>query len=321
MDTPQRSAGWKLSRREIRLLFYLSILLAIAAWRFMPRPWKPAFTLETPHYSIASTAGRDQAEDMALIAEGVFLVYSNLLRDLPSLQPPPHKLQLRLYRDRSEFQRINPGVGWAEAFYRRPRCHAYHDSDQLNPHQWMLHEAVHQLSEEFAHLDLEQWLDEGLAEYFATSQLQDHTPVLGQVDRNTYPVWWLDEMATSGDLSADLANGSVIPLRAIVSSRGGPSLNRQFNLYYLHWWSLTHFLFETPRHRSVCLQLIRERGRLEAFERLVGPVDGVQRAWYAHVRELKASLALNAPAARQSRRQQGTGPNATERLEGPTGRR
>jgi hypothetical protein len=33
-------------------------------------------------------------------------------------QPGHPKLLVKLFKDRTEFRRINPGLGWAEAFYR-----------------------------------------------------------------------------------------------------------------------------------------------------------------------------------------------------------
>lgn len=53
----------------------------------------------------------------------------------------------------------------------------------------MLHESVHQLNQEVARLDLEKWLDEGLAEYFSTSRFISNRLAVGRVDLNTYPVW------------------------------------------------------------------------------------------------------------------------------------
>ena len=87
-----------------------------------------------------------------------------------------------------------------------------------------------------------------------------------------------------------LANGSVIPLRALVTNRGGPRLNSHFNLYYLHWWTLTHLVFESEMHRTNAAKLLEAGGGLEAFERLIGPVDQVQVEWHRYVRELKARL-------------------------------
>src|SRR4029078_11529832 len=101
----------------------------------------------------------------------------------------------------------------------------------------MLHESVHQLNHEVAHLKLEKWLEEGLADYFATSRLNTNELVVGRIDPNNYPVWWMDTFGTSCRLSDNIRNGSVIPLRSIITNRGGPSMRRHFNLYYLHWWT------------------------------------------------------------------------------------
>jgi hypothetical protein len=68
-------------------------------------------------------------------------------------------------------------------------------------------------------------------------------------------------------------------------------LNSHFNLYYLPWWTLTCFVFETPQHREHALALVQRVGGLEAFEQLIGPVDTVQAEWHAYVRRLKAALA------------------------------
>ena len=290
MHTGTRIGRWKLTGRETRMLLYLAVFAGVVAWKFAPRPWKPALTLETAHYSIASTATRQQTEEIAQVVEANYLAYSNLFQAIEAIRQPHPKLKLRLYRDRAEFRRVNPGVGWAEAFYRRPRCHAYYSDAEINPYHWMLHEAVHQLNREVARLSLEKWLDEGLALYFSTRLIRNNAPVPGAIDSNAYPVWWIDELATTGHLDADLKNGSVIPLRAILEGRGGPNLDEHFNLYYLHWWSLAHFLFEDAPRRSACLDLVRSGGSVRDFERLIGPVEETQQRWHVHVGRIKAKL-------------------------------
>ena len=67
----------------------------------------------------------------------------------------------------------------------------------------MMHEATHQLNVEAAKLKLSRWLDEGIACYISTSQIVDGSLSLGQIDLNTYPVWWLASMAQCGDLEMD----------------------------------------------------------------------------------------------------------------------
>lgn len=223
--------------------------------------------------------------------EALYLAYSNRFGGLAAFDRGHPRLDVKLYKDRREFRRANPGLGWAEAFYRKPVCQAYYSSTEVNPYHWMLHEAVHQLNTEVAHLTLARWLDEGLAEYCSTSRFAHGAFALGTIDPNTYPVWWIDDLATSPDLQANVENGSVIPLRAIVRGRGGPSMNRHFNLYYLHWWSLAHFLFETERYRDSATTLVSQGGGFDAFERVIGPIETVQAEWYHYVRHLKGALA------------------------------
>jgi len=265
-------------------------LLAVAAWRFLPRPWKPARIVETAHYIIASTATAEQTEQIARVVEILYQSYSNKFSSLPTFTPNHPRLQLLLYRDRAEMRRINPGLGWAEAFYRKPYCRAYYSGEEMNPYHWMLHEAVHQLNSEVAHVRLEKWLEEGLAEYFSTSRIKNDQLLLGHPDPNTYPVWWLDEIATDADLNQNIANGSVIPLRAIITNHGGPRMNSHVNLYYLHWWILTHYLFESKQTSALAIKVVQSGGNLESIERLVGPIDELQTNWHAHVRELKRRL-------------------------------
>ncbi|HWQ92188.1 MAG TPA: hypothetical protein VN673_10995 [Clostridia bacterium] len=283
--TTRRTRGQK-----ARMLLYLLILLGAAAWKFVPRPWQPSITLETPHHIVFSTATRQQTEETAAALESLYRAYSNQLGSVTGFQRQHGRLKVKLHKDRDEFRWINPGLGWAEAFYQRPYCRAYYAAHELNPYHWMLHEATHQLNNEVAHLKLEKWLEEGLAEYFSTSRLKPGGLVPGQIDVNTYPVWWIDELAIEPDLAANLGNGSVIPLRSILTNRGGPAMRSHFNLYYLHWWSLTHFIFESPVYHDRALELVQKGGGMEAFEQTIGPVERVQAEWHDYVRALKTSL-------------------------------
>jgi hypothetical protein len=185
---------------------------------------------------------------------------------------------------------VNRGLGWAEAFYREPFCNAYYSDAENNPYHWMLHEATHQLNGEVAHLELEKWLEEGLAEYFSTSRVVSNRLALGTVDANTYPVWWLEEIATSPDLGKNIRNRSVIPLRSIITNHGGPNMHSRFNLSYLHWWTLTYFLFQSPQYREHALDLVQKGGGIEAFEQVIGPVEKVQVEWHTYVRRLKLAI-------------------------------
>jgi len=276
------------------------VLLGIAAWRFIPRPWHPTLTIETEHHKIFSTAKREQTDEVAQALNLLYAAYSNRFGKLEGFETTHAKMQLKLYKDRAELRKLNPGLGWAEAFYSPPFCRAYYSAEEINPLHWMLHESVHQLNHEVAHLRLQKWLEEGLAEYLSTSQVLDTELAVGKIDLNTYPVWWIDELATSTNLTENLSNGSVIPLRAIITHRGGPSINSHFNLYYLHWWTLTHFVFESETHRAQALELLQRGGSLTAFEKLIGPVQQIQTEWHNHVQELKHRLTDEGASTAQS---------------------
>ena len=285
-----RSSRWRLKARETRLVIYLLVVVGVAAWKYVPRPWHPGIVLETAHHIIYSSATREQTENTAHVLDLLYNAYSNRLGGLPQFQPAHPKLKVKLFKDRAEFRRANPGLGWAEAFYREPFCRAYYSAGEVNPHHWMLHESVHQLNHEVAQLKLEKWLEEGLATYFSTSPLESNELAVGRIDLNTYPVWWIDDLATRPDLSENLRNKSVIPLRVIITNHGGPNMNTHFNLYYLHWWTLTHFVFESPRYRERAVELVRQGGTLDSFGQIFGSVDQVQVQWHSYIRQLKNEL-------------------------------
>jgi len=291
----ERRWHWRPRAREIRILFYLLIAAAVAAWKFVPRPWHPTITLETPHHVIYSTASREQAEETARALDLLYTTYSNRLGTLPQFQRDHPRLKVKLFKDRDEFRRVNPNLGWAEAFYREPYCRAYFSAAENNPYHWMMHESVHQLNREVAHLRPEKWLEEGLATYFSTSILEKDSLQVGRIDPDTYPVWWIDEIATAPNLAENLRNGSVIPLRVIITNHGGPNLNQHFNLYYLHWWTLTRFVLETPQHRDRALELVQRGGDVKAFEQIIGPPEQIQKEWHEYVQNLKKEFSIRSP--------------------------
>jgi hypothetical protein len=290
MATERSGRIWRFSRSKTRWMFYLIVVLGIAAWRFLPRPWKPARTVETEHYIIESTATQEQTEQIGRVVEMLYTAYADRFGTLPTFRRQHPKLKMLLYKDRKEFRWVNPNLGWAEAFYRSPYCRAYFSEKEINPYHWMLHEATHQLNAEVAQLKLAKWLEEGSAEYFSTSRIRDGKLMLGSIDPQTYPVWWSDDMATATNLEACISNGSVISLRAIITNSGGPSMNRHFNLYYLHWWTLTHYLFETPKFSEGSTKVMEHGGTLDAFEKYIGPVDSVSAGWFRHVRLMKTAI-------------------------------
>ncbi len=280
-------------QRPKRLFILVSILVALMAvhWGYPAVTewlWRPTVTIATDHYLIYSTATPEQTRETGQVLEALHSTYAKLFAGFPRATREHPKLQLKLFKNREEFHRCSSAVGWAEGYYVKPCCYAYYDNGS-NSAFWMVHEAVHQLNEEFVSLNLAKWAEEGVATYFSTSVFAQSAFRLGDLDWNTYPLWWIESMELSGDINKDIANTQIIPLRAIITNRGGPILDWHFNLYYIHWWSLTHFLFhyENGKYRNHFLQVLREGGTLDSVEKCIGPIEQVQGEWYRYLQDLQ----------------------------------
>jgi hypothetical protein len=283
--------------RDIFVPLLLAGALASFAWlqagtrHGRPDAIRPV-QLDTADYTLFSYATSEQTRRVAQAAEALHAAYGRVFTGMVSNKAPTPRLQMVLYATRSQFKAHNRSSPWAEAFYQYPRCHAYYDDNAANPYHWMVHEATHQLNREWAQLPLPKWINEGVASYFGTSRIDQGVLRPGDIDPNTYPTWWLPHFWLSGHLDRDLAQGRLIPLYALITGTG-PDINQNVNLYYIEYWSLAHFLFEYDhgRHAAGFKALMKTRGSVDDFVRLIGPVDVIQHEWYAHLLQLRESLA------------------------------
>ena len=244
-------------------------------------------TIETEHYTIASTATAADTRAQAKAVESLFTAYTSFIAGTPERDKHLAKLKLVLYRNRQEFRAHSTASPWAEAYYSAPVCYAYVDAGQPNPYHWMIHEGTHQLNDQVAHFRIAKWANEGLASYFGTSRIDAQGLHPGVIDVHTYPIWWLSSLSLSGNLQRDIDDGKLIALRAIVSGNGGPAVDTHVNLYYIEYWSLSHFLFHyrNGQYAGRYRKLIDEGGSLQGFERIVGPMDRIQGEWYGYLQQ------------------------------------
>ena len=250
---------------------------------------------QTANYQVTSWATVEQTTQVGSTAEALLRAYLAFFK-LDDKAIPEGGLKLTLYRNRAQFKGKHPQPAWAEAVYKNGVSYAWFDPKPNGTH-WMLHEATHQLNEQVAHLPKAKWINEGLASYFGASRLEDFVLTPGQIEARAYPVWWLRELAPSGDAAKDFASGRVVPLRALVSGQGGPAIDRHVNQWYLGYWSLTHFLLhgEKGKYEKAYRELLKTQATLADFERLIGPVDAVQAEWYRYLQ----GLAGQAPVENQ----------------------
>ena len=235
--------------------------------------------IHTAHYKIYSTASDDQTDKVSHAVEALYQSYIGYFGSKPNAK----EFELVLYKDRTQFRAYNRSSPWAEAYYRTPRCYAYLAGGS-NTYHWMIHEATHQLLRELSGYKPAKWINEGVASYFGASEVIGSVLHRGSIDYGAYPIWWFSSLDLSGDLEQDIALGKIIPLRQLISDTG-PDINQHVNLYYIHYWSLTHFLlhYRNGYYSKPYKELIALGGSLDDFQRLIGPPDRVQLEWYQYL--------------------------------------
>lgn len=276
------------SRRDKkRLLIDVLIVAVVFGGYFWYTHWTPAHKLESEHYKALSNASIDDTRDALEKAEMLYQAYVAFWDVEP--EASDDKLLLKIYSSRKEFKRVNPFSSWAEAFYKEPYCHQYIEAEKENkPYHWMVHEAAHQLNNEVSHFELPQWAEEGIACYFSTSRMADGKMMLGVIDWDTYPVWWLSSLELSGDLSRDMADKKIMSVRSIVNDEKPLKMNRHVNLYYIHWFSLVHFLLEGEqrKYREAFIACVKRPSGFEAFEKDIGYFQLIESQWYQHLLQM-----------------------------------
>ncbi|TET31572.1 MAG: hypothetical protein E3J72_21915 [Planctomycetota bacterium] len=241
--------------------------------------WDFEYKMASEHYMIYSSATLERTYLIGAVAEALYTAYSDFFSPHFSLASDHPYLKVKLFRDRAEFREIAlSGGGWAEGYYDGVYCNMYYDDAGPNPYHWFLHEATHQLNYEVANFSVYQWADEGIACYFGTSAYESDKLIPGKIDKFSYPVWWLPAYR----------GGSTIHLRNIVSGQGGPDINSYFNLYYLEWWSLSHFLFhyDNGRYKQGYMEVINAGASLSTFEQHIGNIDAIHAEWEAYFNSL-----------------------------------
>ena len=253
----------------------------------MPEGWSET---RTAHYLVVSNASNEHIAGTGVAVEHLHDAWTKLFADMPASQREHPPLRLVLYRSRTEFKANNRQTAWAEAVYRPPECHAY-VGDGPNPYHWMVHEAAHQLAREMMGFRRTRWIDEGLAGYLGASRIDAQGLHPGTLDASTSPLWWLPQVHWTGNLEADVRDGRIIPLQALIDDTG-PPIAAYVNLYYIEYWSLTHFLLHAENGRYVAgyKRLLANGASAEDFEREIGPIWEVQIAWYAWMREQRAAM-------------------------------
>lgn len=242
--------------------------------------------IASAHYQMWSTAPQARARQALDAAEALHTSWVAWTGTAKPAHAQRHKL--RLFASRDEMRRTLPGLHWAEAIYHDGLCDQYDDRFAEQPWQWLVHEATHQLAHEDSKLLLPRWANEGLACLFNTSRISKGRVLVGSVEPETYPVWWLRRTPPSGNMARDLHDGLLVAPSAILEKEtDAVDIHLSVNAHYMSWWSLAHFLNATD---SVAWKdWILHDGTRQGFAKRFGPARGLDAKWYAHVLALADS--------------------------------
>ena len=214
--------------------------------------------VDSPRFIVVSDAGD---EETAKLLAGNFEAVFNILHGIfdPQLapQPQPYKLVGFLFQKRDAFEQTRAALGLAmpaAGFYASPGFLAFHGElptgdDLLSV---MLHETVHAFSDTVLRRPgvlPPLWVEEGLAEYFANSQIKGGQLVPGKTLRGKFLPPHYDTVFRS-----TRAGATVDQLKRAVKASEAPAASEVMRatfpvfygddraLYYGLSWLLVHFL-------------------------------------------------------------------------------
>lgn len=230
---------------------------------------------ESAHYLAASTASPHltrETLDRLEIQRRAYLAAFGIA------DTPGPLLHLRLHRSRDEMKRMERMPSWAEGMYDDSVCIQYVNGSEANPFHWTLHEAVHQLNHEVAHLALPGWANEGIACLFSTSRMDNGVLVLGRLDPSTYPAWHYKDLELSGDPALDARAGRIVLPVDFVRGTDTTDIDRSVNAHYLSW--ATFVLALHARNPSELFRWARTDPTPAGLRRRFGDIDDLQKDWY-----------------------------------------
>lgn len=215
---------------------------------------------ETSRFIVISDAEDPSTVDiLAGNMESVFDVFHSIFDEHIEPMPQNWKLVVYLYRQQDSLKQLNRDIGgraFSNGFYQSPGLLAFHQEvhyyDQLL--NTMLHEAFHAFSD--SHLtapgkNLPRWAEEGLAEYFANSRIEDGRLIPGKLNQGRYivphgrsgPVRLQSESSWSvREARQALRQGEAPTIVELIEATADTFYGDRFQVFYGFSWLFTHFL-------------------------------------------------------------------------------
>ena len=240
------AAPAKLSTVE-GLISYLKPLPGVVNVRTWENTYGPGLIIETTHYEIYTTMLEPlMLKQMPSFVEALWLEYQNQIPQPITASGP--KFKLYLFKDRAQwdsFTQAFTGDQWPVyqkikkgAYYLKDSCVAY-NIGRTRTFSVIGHEGWHQFCNKYFKYRLPSWLDEGIAQLFEQSTLENGRFIF-QSSKNYQRL---------GALKLSMQSGKVIPLKDLISLNPGQVVfNEQADAatqaFYSQSYALVRFLRE-----------------------------------------------------------------------------
>jgi tetratricopeptide (TPR) repeat protein len=148
--------------------------------------------IRSPHFSVVTDAGEKRGREAAMRFEQMRAVFAVLISNSNVDIPTP--LQIVAFRNTRELRQFAPlwhsqPTDVAGLFeYGEDRSFILLDMSVENPWYVVFHEYAHQLLNAMLREETEPWFQEGFAEFFATTQVDDKRALVGQIPPATFEV-------------------------------------------------------------------------------------------------------------------------------------
>lgn len=262
-------------------LLGLALLAAITATaRDKPENW---VEVRSPHFTVVSNAPEKHARRVADQLERMRSIFKVAF---PAMQvDPAMAIVVLAVKDEKDFRALEPeaylGKGRLELaglFLPSPEKNyilmRLDARDEDHPYSTIYHEYTHLLSSKGAEW-LPLWLNEGLAEFYQNTQIQDKDALLGQPDAANIML---------------LRQNSLLPLATLFAVDHTSPYYHESNkgsIFYAEAWVVTHYLMMTDRANGTH----RLMDYLNLVSRHVDATTAAQRA-FGDLVQLQKALAI-----------------------------
>lgn len=275
----------------MRKSFVALLLLFLSFTALASESTEPWVEVQSPHFRVVTDSNERDGRRIASQFERMRAVFHTLFPTMTADSGAP--ITVLAFRDKKGFRGIEPAgylargkLDLAGMFLRSPNQNYVVlrlDTDGMHPYETVYHEYTHfMLSGAQAWLPL--WLNEGLAEFYQNTDIQDKVVLLGEPNVNDILY---------------LRQNRLLPLATLLAvDHLSPYYHdeQKGSVFYAESWALTHYLMmadhekNTHRLQDYALYVSQNEGPVAAALHAFGDLNLLEKALDAYVGQLNFKL-------------------------------